>query len=751
MVMDLRSKVGMGQILLDNESQPAAPVPVLGSEGLAAAIRGVREAVVITDGEGRILFVNPAFTEMTGYTLEEAIGQTPRLLRSGRQDREFYENFWQTILAGNTWNGDIVNQRKDGVQYTEQMTVMPLGGESGKPTHFIAIKQDVSGLRKAEEWLRFMAQVIHSSTDAVLGTDAEEIVVSCNPAAERLYGYRSEQVLGKPISMLVPSERWDDVRNKYAQLARGEAVAAFEGLALRGDGTRRNISLSISPVQDSQGKFAGCAAVIRDITDAKSAERASQFLASIVESSDDAILGMTPEGIILSWNKGAENVYGFSAAEAIGRHIRIIVPPDRLSESLGLIERIGNGETISRFETVRMKKNGAPVDIALSLFPIRDSRGAITGLASISHDIGDRLRAEEDLRRSERRYRRLFENNQCGVIRTTVDGEILHCNAAFAEMLGYSLQDRPHVQASYVNPEERARLIERLKAEKTIRNVETQLRRTNGELVWVLASFTLDESGPGRVEGTFIDITDRKRAEQEWVRAAEAAEAANRAKSEFVANMSHEIRTPMNGVLGMTALALETELTEEQRDYLETIRQSGETLLRVINDVLDFSKIEAGKLELDPMDFDLRETVAETMKMMSVAAQQKGLHIGCETEAEVPQTVHGDPVRLGQVIVNLVGNAIKFTPRGEVGLRVRSLASQLHFEVHDTGIGIAEDKLEAIFQAFSQADGSISRRFGGTGLGLTISQRLVRMMGGKIWVESKCGEGTTFHFTLPLA
>jgi len=727
-----------------------APVGELTDHQLAAAILGVREAVVITDDQGRVLFVNPAFTQMTGFAAEEAIGQTPRLWRSGAHGPEFYESFWGTILSGETWSGDIVNRRKCGSLYTEQMTVMPLCGPSGAPTHFIAVKQDVTERRKQEEACRFMAQVIQSSTDAVLGTDAEGILVSCNPAAQALYGYTAKEILGKPISMLIPSEHWDDLRGIYARLANGEAVPAFEGLALRRDGARRNISLSVSPFQDSDGKFAGCAAIIRDVTDGKMAERAAQFLASIVESSDDAILGMTLDGILLSWNKGAENVYGYTAAEAVGRHISLIVPPDRVEECLGLIERIQKGESISHFETIRMKKNGEPVNIAVSLFPIRDSRGEITGLATISHDIGDRVKAEEALRRSERRYRRLFENNQCGVIRTTLDGRILDCNAACAEMLGYTLEDRPDAYASYVHREDRAKLIERLKAEKTIRNLEMQLRRTNGELFWVLANFTLDESGPGRIESTFIEITDRKRFEQEWERAAAAAEAANRAKSEFVANMSHEIRTPMNGIMGMAALALETELTEEQRDYVETIQISAETLLRIINDILDFSKIEAGKMELELTSFDLREMIEEAIKVLAVAAGQKGLRIRSEIGEDIPGLMHGDPLRLRQVIVNLMGNAIKFTQRGDVALGVRLEGPRLHFEVRDTGIGIAPEKLDSIFHAFSQADGSISRRFGGTGLGLTISQRLVHMMGGEIWVESKLGEGTTLHFTVPL-
>jgi two-component system sensor histidine kinase/response regulator len=381
--------------------------------------------------------------------------------------------------------------------------------------------------------------------------------------------------------------------------------------------------------------------------------------------------------------------------------------------------------------------------------------------ASLTSVLDRRMSAQSrTLRASEERHRRFFERSPSGIYQTTLDGRLVDCNTAFARILGYESREeclaRP-MSEHYSVAADRGEFVARLKNEDTLSDFESKLSRKDGKPVWVLETATLLESGlagSSIIEGTILDITLRKEAEAVLLSAKHGAEEANRAKSEFLANMSHEIRTPMNGIVGMTELTLGTELTAEQREYLETVRSSADALLDIINDILDFSKIEARKLDIDAIDFDLRYTIDDTLRALAPRAHAKGLELACQIAPSVPPALRGDPSRLRQILVNLIGNAVKFTETGEVVVRVdcahvEGAPAIVTFTVSDTGIGIPREKHAAIFDPFTQADASTTRRFGGTGLGLTISARLVALMGGSIRVESEPGHGTQFHVTLP--
>jgi PAS domain S-box-containing protein len=384
----------------------------------------------------------------------------------------------------------------------------------------------------------------------------------------------------------------------------------------------------------------------------------------------------------------------------------------------------------------------------------------INGLSSEHFRIGKKLAFERNLMRT------VIDNIPDSIFVKDFAGRYLLTNNAFAKLHGFNSPESLLGKTAFdLFPKERAAFLhsadlEIMRATKSqIIEGERSQVDAEGSLRWIQMTkvplTNMFEEVVG-VVGVNRDITPRKRAEVELVKAKEEAEAANRAKSEFLANMSHEIRTPMNGIMGMTDLVLETEVTAEQSEYLHMVKGSADALLTLINDILDLSKMEAGKLELDYMSFDLRKSLREVTKIIAIKAQQKGLEFIFDVSPEVPVNVVGDPARLRQILVNLVSNAIKFTERGEIEVNIRTETQGpegtiIRFSIRDTGIGIPADKQDKIFSAFSQADSSTTRKYGGTGLGLSIVGQLVGLMGGKLWVESGLGKGSTFCFTVQLS
>ena len=369
----------------------------------------------------------------------------------------------------------------------------------------------------------------------------------------------------------------------------------------------------------------------------------------------------------------------------------------------------------------------------------------------------------EALPESLARYRSIVENAVEGVFQSTPDGRYLLVNPALARLYGYDSPEELLAGVSdislaiYVDPAAREEFKRLMLRDGEVHGLEYEVRRKDGSTLWISehARAVRDEAGGVLYyEGFVQDITRRRRAEDALRAAKEAAEVANRAKSQFLAVMSHEIRTPMNGVIGMASLLLDSPLSAEQRDFVEIIRQSGDSLLAVINDILDFSKIESGRIELEDEEFTLRECVESALDLLAPRASEKGLDLLYEIDEGAPRRVSGDSTRLRQVLVNLLGNAVKFTERGEVVLSLRAEPAEgeglvrLHFTVRDTGVGIPADSLGRLFQSFSQVDASTTRRFGGTGLGLAISKRLAELMGGGMSVESEEGRGATFHFSI---
>ncbi len=510
----------------------------------------------------------------------------------------------------------------------------------------------------------------------------------------------------------------------------------------------------------------------------EASHRKEEHFRALVENALDLIAILGGDGTVCYASPSHERVLGYRPEELVGKSAFELVHPDDLAAlfedfKLGVHSRHGLATREFRF---RHADGSWHVLEGTARVLVDDP--VVTGVVVNSHDITQRKRVEEALRESEERFKGAFDNASIGMALVAPDGRFLQVNHALCEIVGYTA---PELLATtfqaITHPDDLeadlSHVQQMLAGNIRFYHMEKRYFHKLGHVVWILLSVSLvrDAGGePLHFVAQIQDITERKQAEEELRRAKEAAEAANRAKGEFIANMSHEIRTPMNGIIGMTELALDTSLSTEQREYLEMVKSSADSLLRVIDDILDFAKIDAGKLEFDEVNFSLRKCLGDTTKALAVRACEKGLQLEWNVSADAPDALVGDPGRLRQVIVNLVGNAIKFTERGKVAVEV-GLADcewpnaesgrenpqseigipqlvDLHFAVTDTGIGIPPEQQRRIFEAFEQGDTSTRRRYGGTGLGLTISAELVRMMGGRMWVESEVGTGSTFHFTV---
>jgi PAS domain S-box-containing protein len=500
--------------------------------------------------------------------------------------------------------------------------------------HLLHAAQAEQNERKAVRDRAYLDGLLASAPVAIAVLDGAGRVRGTNPQFEKLFGYPAEHAIGRDLNdLIVPTSELATAAGLTQRARRGETVVV-EVERRRQDGHLVPVRASATRVGDTtEGDVF---VMYEDITDRRKAQDALTKLANIVETSEDAIIGQTLDGTIVSWNAAAHRMFGYSLDEVQGRSITMLAPPDRAEEVVRNLDRIKRGEHVEHFETVRLRKDGTPIPVSLSISLTRDTAGQISGFSAIARDVSEQVATREALRVAR-----------------------------------------------------------------------------------------------------------------------DAAERMAQTRSAFLANMSHEIRTPMNAILGLSELMLDTELTPEQRHSLSLVQSSAETLLTLINDILDFSKIEAEHLQLESIPFDLPRLVESTMGLLAVRARERRLELLADVHADVPPMVRGDPTRLRQVLTNLIGNAIKFTPQGEVVVSAtRAGAADGHthvrFAVRDTGIGIPADKQGTIFEEFSQADASMTRKYGGTGLGLAIAKRLVRLMGGDLTVTSVAGRGTEFSFTIPL-
>src|SRR5947199_1783060 len=623
-------------------------------------------------------------------------------------------------------------------------------------------------------------------------------------------GVPEAELLGwRWLATLHPDDR-EPTRGRWADSVAGRRPSDVEDRIRRRDGVYRWYKTRGTPIRDSEGiivKWFGTCTDITDLRQIEEALRASEErFRGTFENAAVGIAHRDATGRFLRVNERFCAIVGYSREELLQKTMRDITHPDDLAASIDAFTALWQGESPTfGLEKRYVRKDGSLVWGELFASLQRDAAGKPAYDIGIINDISERKRLEEELCASQERRRLILDNAHDAFVALSADGLIAEWNRQAEITFGWPRAEAVGrvLSETIIPPQFReahsrglARFLATAEGPLLNRVLDVQaLRRDGGEFAAEI-SIAPVRLGEQYLFAAFIrDVPQRKRAEEEVRRAKEAAEAANRAKDEFLANVSHEIRTPMNAILGMTELVLDTPLAEDQRQGLRTVKSAADSLLDIINDLLDFSKIEAGKMELVPADFSLRGAVGDTLRALAVRAHKKGLELIYQVQPDVPDALVGDAGRLRQVLLNLVGNAIKFTDEGEVVVRVSvdketrrqgdketrrqgdketgilsipdgasgtpsisegehgpvtlspCLLVSLSFEVRDTGIGIPQDRQEKIFRAFEQEDTSTTRKYGGTGLGLTIASRLVALMGGRIAVESEPGRGSTFAFT----
>lgn len=928
---------------------------------LSQAVEQSTATIVITDITGSIQYVNRRFVEVTGYSAVEAVGRNPRILKSGYTSLEEYKKLWSTLLKEGTWRGEFQNKKKNGDLYWESATISAIKNEHGEPTHYLAIKEDITERKRAEETLSnerlLLRTLIDNIPDSIYSKDLNYRKTLANETELQFMGAVSEaEVLGKDDFDLYPKELAEKFfADDQSVLHSGTPVLNREEYVINEYGNKRWLLTSKLPLRDKENKIIGLVGIGRDITKRKQAEEdlqakdkfliETQIIAELGtytmdiatgawESSEvlDAIFGidsgynrsvegwesivhpewrktmteyffnevigkrskfnkeykiirqndkserwvhgigelkfndafepMTMVGTIkdITERKQSErltevlyeiskSVYSTSTMDELFQCIHMllssIIPGNNFfiallsndGKTLGFpyardefdnkaedwsdmdVENsqsltvevlntkkpllLNDGQLQERYSSGRNKVFGTKpkcwLGIPLMLrektigvmvvqdyyngYAYNEKDEALLKMAAIPIGIAiERKQYEESLRTSEERFRSVTQSANDAIITTNSNGSILDWNSGAEKIFGYKGGEITGKEISVIIPqqniEEHINGIHRTVLDgdlhKIGKTVELIGLHKNGNQFPIEISLSTWESDSGKFfSGIIRDISERKATEEALERAgadlretnnylkeatvranilAEQAEMANIAKSEFLANMSHEIRTPMNGVIGMTGLLLDTNLNEEQRRYAEIVRTSSESLLGLINDILDFSKIEAKKLDLEMLDFDLSTLLDDLAATFAVKANEKGLELICAADPIVPILLIGDPGRLRQILINLVGNAIKFTHKGEVSVRVSLIVNNekdvlLHFSVKDTGIGIAEEKIGLLFGKFNQVDASMTRKYGGTGLGLAISKQLAELMGGDAGVKSTEGNGSEFWFT----
>jgi PAS domain S-box-containing protein len=797
--------------------------PDLAPYWLAAIIESADDAIVSKTLDGVITSWNQGAERIFGYTAAEVIGKPITILIPEDHPDEEPAILARLRRGERIEHYETVRVRKDGRLVDISLTVSPIRGPGGRIIGASKVARDITERKRAEVMLREQAEVIRQAYDAIFLRDSANLITLWNRGAERTYGYTQEEALGRSPHELLKTVTPIPLAEIYERL-RSEGYWEGELRHTRKDGEQIVVESRWATIRDGRGETTSILEITRDVTERKRAEAQLLQAAAIVENSDDAIISKDLDGRILSWNPGAERLYGYAAAEAIGQPVTMLIPPDRPDEEPHILEQIRRGERVDHYETLRRRKDGAIIDVSLTVSPVRDAEGRVIGASKIARDITARKRAEAQLREQAEIIETVYRLGQTlageldlhKLVQAVTDAATGITGARFGSFfynvtdergesyMLYTLSGVPREAfAHFPMPRNTDLFGPTFRGEGTVRVSDVRLDPRYGKnppyygmpeghlpVVSYLAVPVVSRSGEvlgglffGHPEaGVFterdervveglaaqaavamdnarlFEAAQRARAEAEHAAAENErlyreAQEASRLRDEFLATISHELRTPLTAILGWAHMLRTGQFTgDSAHKAFETIERNARAQAQLIDDLLDVSRIITGKLRMDVRAVDPNSFVEAAIEAVRPAAEAKGVRVQKIMDTGVA-TVSGDPVRLQQVIWNLLANAIKFTPRGgRVQVRLERVDSNVEIAVSDTGAGIAPEFLPHVFDRFRQADQRTTRQHGGMGLGLSIVRHLVELHGGTVRAESEGeGRGSTFTVLLPVA
>ena len=738
---------------------------------LLAIVENTPDLVSLTDTTLKTVFINRAGREMLGLgELDEVRGYPIFETEQDGQQEKFESDILPVLLRGEPWTGEFCLRTAGGEFITVDMRAFGIFGAYGQLLGVASVCRDITERMQAEQTRQRLAAIVEYSHDAIISESLEGVITTWNRGAERIFGYRAEEMVGQRIEKLAWPGYEEDMRELLRRVRHDEAVEHYETVRRHKNGRKVVVSLTLSPVRDGSGNLTGIAKIARDITQQKQREELSTRQAQLLDQAYEPIIVRDPQDRIVYWNKGAERLYGWRTAEAQGKVSHDLLQttfPEPLEDIQQQLERDGHWEG----ELLHRTRAGDRITVVSRW--IRELGVSESHVMETNVDMSERQKrlALEEQTRLERRFRQLLEAAPDAIVEVSEDGTIVLVNRIAEAMFGYDRHQLIGRSVDMLVPDamshshhrHRASYLAHPRTRPMGSGLELHARRRDGSLFPVEISLSpIQTEGGMHVTAAIRDVTDRKRAESEvrklqqrYTSELEARnreiERANRLKSEFLASMSHELRTPLHTIIGFTELleeGSEGALNEKQKRFLEHIHRDSSHLLELINDILDLSKIESGQMTLKREIFPLRRSIEEALEAVRPGAALKGIAI---EDRITDGRVDADPLRVKEMLYNLLSNAVKFTPKGgRVWVETREQSGFAYITVGDTGVGIAPEEQENIFDKFYQVGNTTTGVREGTGLGLAITKELVQMHGGWMEVLSRPGEGSRFTFTLPV-